>query len=223
MNIALFGTSADPPTLGHSKILTWLSQHYDQVAIWAADNPFKQHHASLEHRNAMLQTLAQELEPDNIRFMAELSHRRSVLTVTLAHQLWPEADLTLVIGSDLVAQFPSWYQSQELLNQARLLVVPRPGTPLTEGSLSPLKKLGARVSIAEMEGLEVSSTAYREYGLAGILSPAVEDYIHRAHLYNDTQQRIVHQIPVQPAFLVKPLSESESPSESSSDPTPVPV
>lgn len=48
MNIALFGTSADPPTRGHGKILTWLAQHYDQVAVWAADNPFKQHQASLD-------------------------------------------------------------------------------------------------------------------------------------------------------------------------------
>ena len=40
-SVALFGTSADPPTSGHGAILGWLSQHYDQVAVWAADNPFK--------------------------------------------------------------------------------------------------------------------------------------------------------------------------------------
>lgn len=39
--VALFGTSADPPTVGHQAILRWLSEHYDQVAVWAADNPFK--------------------------------------------------------------------------------------------------------------------------------------------------------------------------------------
>ena len=43
MRIALFGTSADPPTAGHQKILRWLSEGYDRVAVWAADNPFKCH------------------------------------------------------------------------------------------------------------------------------------------------------------------------------------
>ncbi|MGB3262812.1 MAG: adenylyltransferase/cytidyltransferase family protein, partial [Microcoleus sp.] len=52
--IALFGTSADPPTAGHKTILSWLSQHFDWVAVWASDNPFKSHSTSLEHRSAML-------------------------------------------------------------------------------------------------------------------------------------------------------------------------
>ena len=49
MRVALFGTSADPPTSGHQKILSWLSERYDWVAIWAADNPFKSHQTSLTH------------------------------------------------------------------------------------------------------------------------------------------------------------------------------
>lgn len=212
MNIALFGTSADPPTRGHGKILTWLAHHYDQVAVWAADNPFKQHHASLDHRNAMLQTLAEELKQDNISFLPELSYRRSIMTVAHAHEQWPEAELTLVIGSDLVAQLPSWYQSQDLLTQAKLLVVPRPGTPLSEDSLLPLQQMGAQVTVADMEGLDVSSTAYRDRGLTNILSPAVEAYISRTDLY-DCDKRRIRQLP--------PCAESANPS--SSHPAPLPV
>ena len=57
MRIALFGTSADPPTAGHQEILQWLSERYDWVAVWAADNPFKSHQTALLHRAAMLQLL----------------------------------------------------------------------------------------------------------------------------------------------------------------------
>ncbi len=213
MNIALFGTSADPPTRGHSKILTWLAKHYDRVGVWAADNPFKQHHASLDHRNAMLQALVDELKRNNISFLPELSYRRSIMTVARAHELWPEAELTLVIGSDLVAQLPSWYQSQDLLDQAKLLVVPRPGTPLSPNSLMPLKQMGARVTVAEMEGLDVSSTAYRDRGLDNILSPAVEAYISRTDLYDCDKRRIRQLPPCEP-------SPSHAPPESA---TAVPV
>jgi cytidyltransferase-like protein len=59
--IALFGTSADPPTSGHQAILNWLSQHYDLVAVWASDNPFKSHQTPLEHRSRMLRLLIEEL------------------------------------------------------------------------------------------------------------------------------------------------------------------
>ncbi|NJM46313.1 MAG: nicotinic acid mononucleotide adenylyltransferase, partial [Alkalinema sp. RU_4_3] len=41
LKLALFGTSADPPTLGHLAIVNYLSAKYDRVAVWAADNPFK--------------------------------------------------------------------------------------------------------------------------------------------------------------------------------------
>ena len=48
MKIALFGTSADPPTIAHQKIISWLGSQFDRVAVWAANNPFKVHGAALE-------------------------------------------------------------------------------------------------------------------------------------------------------------------------------
>ena len=62
MNVALFGTSADPPTAGHQAILKWLSERYDWVAVWASDNPFKFHQTSLEHRGAMLRLLIEDID-----------------------------------------------------------------------------------------------------------------------------------------------------------------
>ena len=48
--IALLGTSADPPTLGHQALLEGLLQHFGQVATWASDNPMKRHGAALDQR-----------------------------------------------------------------------------------------------------------------------------------------------------------------------------
>ncbi|MDE5114158.1 MAG: adenylyltransferase/cytidyltransferase family protein, partial [Trichodesmium sp. St15_bin1_1] len=52
--IALFGTSADPPTVGHKMIIEWLSQNFDKAVVWVSDNPFKYHETSLEQRAIML-------------------------------------------------------------------------------------------------------------------------------------------------------------------------
>lgn len=185
LTLALFGTSADPPTIGHQMILHWLSQNFDQVAVWAADNPFKSHQTPLEHRMAMLRLLIETLGTarDNVHLYPELSHPRTLMTVAEARYRWPTADLSLVVGSDLIPQLPRWFRVEELLEQVRLLVVPRPGYPLQEEDLQVLRQRGARVTIANLTGPNVSSTAYREHGDYEGLSPSVEAYIHREQLY----------------------------------------
>jgi len=183
--IALFGTSADPPTAGHQAILSWLSQHYDWVAVWAADNPFKSHQTLLEHRAAMLRLLIEDIPSrHNIGFHPDLSSYRTIETLEKAKARWGAyADFTLVIGSDLVSQLPRWYSVEDLLRQVQLLVVPRPGYRVEDADLQLLRHLGKKVVIADLTGPDVSSTAYRKNGDTQALTPPIQAYIHREHLY----------------------------------------
>lgn len=184
--IALFGTSADPPTAGHQAILKWLGDRYDRVAVWAADNPFKSHHASLEHRLKMLQLLIEETGKSrhNISLHREFSHPRTLETVAEARQLWGDRpQLTLVVGADLISQMPRWYRIEALLQQVQLLVVPRPGYPLHPKNLAQLQQLGGDCTIADFNPPDVSSTAYRDRSNPEAIAPAVANYIHQHHLY----------------------------------------
>lgn len=186
VNIALFGTSADPPTAAHQAIINWLSHHYDHVAVWASDNPFKSHQTPLEHRSQMLRLLIEDIQPPrhNISLCQNLSSPRTLETVGQARQHWgSHVDLTLVIGSDLVSQMPRWYQVEQLLSQVELLVVPRPSYEIDEVDLEGLRKLGAKIAIADLKAPAVSSTAYRENGDPEAITPPVEDYIQREQLY----------------------------------------
>ncbi len=188
LRIALFGTSADPPTAGHQVILHWLAQHYDQVAVWAADNPFKGHQTPLEHRSAMLQLMIEQLHwqhhgCSNLQLRQDLSSPRTIETLAKAKQIWENAELTLVIGSDLLTQLPKWHHVDELLSQVQLLVVPRAGYPITDVHLLELKNLGAKLAIAHLSPPAVSSTDYRQYQNSQTIPPTVEDYIHREGLY----------------------------------------
>lgn len=191
--IALFGTSADPPTAGHKTILNWLAQHFDWVAVWASDNPFKSHQTSLEHRSAMLLLMIQEINSpqQNLCLYPELSSPRTLETVARAKSMWGNAEFTLVIGSDLVEQLPRWYQVEDLLKQVQLLVVPRPNYPPQELDLWQLRRRGADVAIASLNAPDVSSTSYRETGDTQALTPTIEDYINRENLYawHEAQKR----------------------------------
>ena len=184
MRIALFGTSADPPTAGHQAILCWLAERYDRVAVWAADNPFKSQQTPLQHRAQMLQLLIAEIEPQrqNIGFYQELSSHRTLETVEKAQQ-WGQVELTLVIGADLIEQLPRWYRIKDLLQQVQLLVIPRPGYGIEESDLARLRELGAKIAIADLTGLDVSSTAYRDRCDPEAVTPQVKAYIHQQHLY----------------------------------------
>lgn len=184
-HIALFGTSADPPTAAHQEILVWLSHHFDGVAVWASDNPFKSHQTSLEHRMRMLSLMIQAIDPprQNIQLFPDLSSPRAVVTVERARAHWKQAEFTLVIGSDLVPQLPRWYRVEDLLRQVKLLVIPRPGFQLEAADLETVQQMGARVAIADLTGLPISSTRFRETHASGVLTPPIEEYIHREKLY----------------------------------------
>jgi nicotinate-nucleotide adenylyltransferase len=183
--IALFGTSADPPTTAHQEILAWLSERFDWVAVWAADNPFKGHQTPLKHRMTMLRLLIEELNSvhPNVWLYPELSQSRTIHTLEIAKQRWRSATFTLVVGSDLLAQLPRWHRADELLQEVNLLVVPRPGYPLSEADLGNLRQHQTQVAIADLIGLDTSSTAYREHRNSNGLMPKIKDYIHREHLY----------------------------------------
>jgi len=215
MNIALFGTSADPPTVGHQQILVGLATQFDRVVVWASDNPFKHHGASLNDRAGMLSLVVAEanailrssgasgglpnaltapltntstaplaaLPNPPIQLRSELSHRQTIVTVEQARQHWPDAEFTLVIGSDLVTQLPRWYRSQDLLSQVKLLIIPRPDFPITDSALEPLRDLGTQATIAHWQGLPVSSTAFREAGSTTSITPAVHSFIRQNQLY----------------------------------------
>ena len=184
--IALFGTSADPPTAGHQTILSWLSEHYDRVLVWASDNPFKQHQTPLKHRMEMLRLGIAEIDSgkNNISLDEQLSDRRSLITVNKARKIWgEEAEFTLVIGSDLIKQMPKWYRVEELLQQVKVLIIPRSGYSINQKDLDTLSQLGGEYAIATLNVGQVSSTAYRLQGDKQVLTPAVKNYIARQNLY----------------------------------------
>ena len=186
--IALFGTSADPPTVGHQTILHWLSQHYDLVVVWASDNPFKQHQTSLKDRTEMLRLAIADINPvqNNISLHPELSDRRTLVTVNRAREIWgDDSEFSLVIGSDILQQIASWYRIEELLKLVKVLVVPRLGYSIRQQSLESLTKIGGRCAIATLNAPKVSSSTYRLQKKRSLITPAVNNYILQNNLYNE--------------------------------------
>jgi nicotinate-nucleotide adenylyltransferase len=182
--IALFGTSADPPTIGHQTILQWLSQHYDRIVVWASDNPFKQHQTPLKFRSEMLQLAIRDLGLNNISLHPELSDRYTLITVHKAREKWAtKIEFSLVIGADILPQIHGWYHIKELLEQVKVLIVPRLGYEINAADLTDLQYLGGEYAIANLDAPQVSSSTYRVQQDQSLVTPGVRDYIEQRNLY----------------------------------------
>jgi nicotinate-nucleotide adenylyltransferase len=191
MKIGLFGTSADPPTVAHQEIISWLALQFDGVAVWAADNPFKIHGASLEQRSQMLELLIAEIDSSiskQAQVYRELSSQRTLETLITARSIWNDGEFTLTIGADLITQLPDWYRVNELLTQVNLLIVPRTGNQIEVKDLQILTDLGTKIEIAPLSTPAISSTAIRNSHSIEGLTPRVAAYIQQHKLYAITDE-----------------------------------
>jgi nicotinate-nucleotide adenylyltransferase len=187
IKIALFGTSADPPTVGHQSILKWLSYKFDLVAVWAADNPYKNWQISLDDRMEMLRLSIEEINSpkNNLQVYSELSDRRTLNTVNKAIAVWGDrVEYTLVIGADLVRQICHWYRVEEIFKLTNLLVIPRLNYQILVEDLQAIERLGGKWSIANLDTPNVSSSNYRLEEKNEVISPAVTRYIEQKRLYD---------------------------------------
>ncbi len=185
--IALFGTSADPPHRGHQGILSWLANEFDEVAVWAADNPYKPDQSPLGDRAQMLRLMISTLaQKEKVSVHQELSDRYSIHSIARARQIWPNARFSLVVGADLIAQLPKWYKAEEIFSQVEILVFPRPGYAVEGSALSDLRRL-AKVAIAHPSSQhDIASSRYRQsrcHEVSVDLPPVIRDYVAARNLY----------------------------------------
>ena len=181
--VALFGTSADPPTLGHQALLEQLLQHYPQVATWASDNPGKHHDAPLALRAQMLDALVAHLANPRLEHRQELSSPWAITTLERAAARWPAAQLVFVVGSDLLQQIPHWRQAPQVLQRCQVAVVPRLGWPLEPAAIATLKGLGGRVTVLELPIPGTASSQLRQGSDPGQIAPAAAPLVREHNLY----------------------------------------
>ena len=161
-SIALFGTSADPPTLGHEALLSELTKIFPKVITWASDNPDKKHQLPLLKRTQLLRILVEKISHPNLELVQELSSPRTIHTLTKAFQLWPEASFSFVIGSDLTVEVPKWLNARSILKKAIIAIAMRDGWPISYKQLEEIKKLGGEIELLPFNIPKSSSSEFRK-------------------------------------------------------------
>ena len=165
--LALFGTSADPPTIGHQAILAGLGRRYPMVATWASDNPLKHHGAPLAVRCQLLQVVVDGLKARmaqgcRLELRQDFSSRHALDSLQAARACFPTTRLLFVVGVDLLPQIPHWYKASELLRCCCLAVIPRHNGPPQEQAMARLAAAGARLEVLPLRIPAVASSQIRQ-------------------------------------------------------------
>lgn len=112
-------------------------------------------------------------------------------TVAQLKECYPQAELVVLMGTDMFLSFPSWHCPQKILAGAALAVAYRGDRQERQEVARMQRQLesqGAKVYLLENQVTEISSTQLRRmlaFGCAdSFLSPGVGDYIRQNKLYD---------------------------------------
>ena len=188
-SIALFGTSADPPTIGHQAVLSELTKIFPKVITWASDNPDKKHKIPLLKRTQLLRILVQKIAHPKLELVQELSSPRTIHTLKKAFLLWPESSFSFVIGSDLAIQIPKWLNAKSILSKASIAIAMRDGWPISKQQLDDIKKLGGEIEILPFHIPESSSSKFRERPQECLVPQEIVQLLIEENLYGLTDNR----------------------------------
>ena len=188
-SIALFGTSADPPTLGHEALLSELTKIFPKVITWASNNPDKKHELPLLKRTQLLKILVKKISHPSLELVQELSSPRTIHTLTKAFQLWPEESFSFVIGSDLAIEVPKWLNAKSILNKAIIAIVMRDGWPISNQQLEGIKKLGGKIDLLPFHIPKSSSSKFRERPQEVLVPQELVPFLLEENLYGLADSR----------------------------------
>ncbi|MBQ7116850.1 MAG: nicotinate (nicotinamide) nucleotide adenylyltransferase [Clostridia bacterium] len=200
MRIGIFGGTFNPVHRGHKRLAEEMKNRaqLDRIIIMPTFTP--PHKAGKEladssHRLEMCRLMFTE----DCFTVSDLEIQRqgksyTVDTLTALKEIYPDDELFLIIGSDMLLSFDRWYRYEDILSMATLCVASRLDSIFFEDlSRYASEALGLdcekdEIILADIEPFECSSTEIREKLTEGkevrnLVSDKVYDYIRLKLLY----------------------------------------
>ncbi len=195
--IGIFGGSFDPPHIGHRLVVqdAFEALQLDRViVIPAGTQPLKGGvRTAPHHRLAMVRLCFADMpgiEVDSVEVdRGGVSYM--VDTVETLQGRWPSAQLSLLVGEDVVATLPQWRDAQRLLTMVRLVVLRRgePSEQVTamlaawesDKAVLPISALATRR--VDVTSTEIRKRLAEGKPVKGFIPDVVKQYIETAALY----------------------------------------
>ena len=186
-SIALFGTSADPPTIGHKKILEELSKIYDFTISYVSNNPQKKHIENISIRSHLLKTLIEDLDNPKILFNQSVSSKWAVDSIEKCKEIYEFNNLDFVIGSDLIKDIFYWKNFDKIILEVSFFIILREGYPVESNTLKMLETYKVKFKISTIKIPNISSSNFRLKFNCSNLPTSLIDIVKKNNLYESTK------------------------------------
>ena len=182
-SIALFGTSADPPTIGHKKILEELSKIYAFTIGYVSNNPNKKHKEDISIRSHLLKTLIDDLDNPKILFNQKISSQWAVESIKKCKEIYEFNNLDFVIGSDLIKDIFYWKNFDKIILEVSFFIILREGYPVESNTLKMLETYRVKFKISTIKTPNISSSNFRLNFNCSNLPSSLIDIVKKNNLY----------------------------------------
>ncbi len=182
-SIALFGTSADPPTIGHKKILEELSKIYAFTISYVSNNPKKKHIEDISIRSHLLKTLIDNMDNPKILFNQKISSQWAVESIKKCKEIYKFNNLDFVIGSDLIKDIFYWKNFDKIILEVSFFIILREGYPVESNTLKMLETYKVKFKISTIKTPNISSSKFRLNFNCSNLPSSLIDIVKKNNLY----------------------------------------
>lgn len=194
--IGLFGGSFNPPHLGHLHLAeaVYHALKLDEIRLIPAKKPphkSDQAYAPEKNRFAMCQIFSQ-LHPWLLADDFEL-HQNTVsytyYTVKHFAELFPDDQIFLLIGSDMLLSFQTWFRWEDILQYVSLACIARENGEMEKlAAQAEILRQSGEIFLINTESFAVSSTKIREMiekkqNYSCYLPEKIVQYIRKENLY----------------------------------------
>jgi nicotinate-nucleotide adenylyltransferase len=170
MRIGIYGGSFNPVHNGHIHLAKAAMKDFGLDRIFLLPSKISPHRSSAEYasgedRLEMLRLAVENEKHMEVSDYEIRSDRVSYTIYTIEHfrSLFPDDELCLLVGSDMLLSFEKWFRFEDILSQATLCAVSR-----NNGDMEQLKEKASFLSqygcvrISETQPVEISSTEIRK-------------------------------------------------------------
>ena len=186
-NVALFGTSADPPTIGHKKILEELSKIYAFTICYVSNNPNKKHKEDITIRSQLLKTLIEDLDDHKILFNQVITSKWAIESIKKCKKIYKFDNLDFVIGSDLIQDIFCWKNFDKIIKEVSFFIILREGYPVESNTLKMLETYNVKFKISSIKIPNISSSKFRLNFNYSNLPTSLIDFVKKNNLYQSTK------------------------------------
>ncbi len=200
MRIGIYGGTFNPPHKGHIRLAEAMLKdaRLDKILIIPAGTPPHKESTDLADDSFRIEMCRLAFSDDRFDVI-DIEIKRggksfTVDTVSELRSIYPDDELFLIIGSDMLLCFDKWYRYKDILNEVTLCVATREDEisryKLFEYARNTLGLDENEILVSENSAFECSSTEVREIIKAGgsaeeFLTDPVRGYISEQNIYTD--------------------------------------